>query len=114
MLDMSRPFQTLSFVNGINLTDSTGSQPGTLLLTGAASRVLAVGNETINNATVYLGSIEQNYYGQKVAPAEFAASAGSTLTIGAMSAGWAIAASATGPTASSTTARSWPPLPPAS
>jgi hypothetical protein len=83
LLDMSRPFQNLTFVNGIDLTDSTGTQAGTLLLTGAASRVIAMGNETINNATVYLGSVEQNYYGQKVAPAEFAAGAGSTLTIGA-------------------------------
>jgi hypothetical protein len=83
MLDMSRPFQDLTFVNGIDLTDPTGTQAGTLLLTGAASRVLAMGNETLNNATVYLGSEEVNYYGQKVAPAELAAGAGSTLTIGA-------------------------------
>ncbi len=83
LLDLSRPFQNLTFINGIDLTDSTGTRAGTLLLTGAASRVIAMGNETIDNATVYLGSVEQNYYGQRVAPAEFAAGAGSTLTIGA-------------------------------
>jgi hypothetical protein len=82
LLDLSHPFQNLTFTGGINLTGSTGTLPGTLLLTGAASRVLAMGNETLNHATVYLGSVEQNYYGQKVAPAELAAGAGSTLTIG--------------------------------
>jgi hypothetical protein len=81
-LYLDHPFQTLTLDGGINLAGAGGNGAGTLLLTGAASRVIATGNETINNATVYLGSIEINYYGQKVAPAELAAGAGSTLTIG--------------------------------
>jgi fibronectin-binding autotransporter adhesin len=83
LLDLSRPFQQLTITNGITLTDSTGTQPGTVMLTGAASRLLASGNETIDNATIYLGSASQTYYGQHVAAAELAAGAASTLTLGA-------------------------------
>ncbi|MEJ0048233.1 MAG: hypothetical protein WDN04_20505 [Rhodospirillales bacterium] len=83
VLDLSRPFQQLTITNGIKLTDTTGSLPGTVLLTGAASRLLAAGNETIGGATIYLGSASQTYYGQRVAPAELAAGPGTTLTLGA-------------------------------
>jgi hypothetical protein len=82
VLDLSRPFQQLTITNGIDLTDSTGTQPGTVLLTGAASRILAAGNETIANATIYLGSASETYYGQRLAPAELAAGPGTTLTLG--------------------------------
>jgi len=83
VLDLSRPFQQLTITNGIELTDSTGTQPGTVLLTGAASRILAAGNETIANATIDLGSASETYYGQRLAPAELAAGPGTTLTLGA-------------------------------
>jgi hypothetical protein len=83
MLDLSRPFQQLTITNGIVLTGTTGAQPGTVLLTGAASLLLAAGNETINNATIYLGSASETYYGQRVAPAELAAGPDTTLTLGA-------------------------------
>ena len=81
-LDLSRPFQTLEFSNGLNLTDASGTQPGNVLLTGAGSSLLAVGSETLNNATIYLGCATQTYFGQSVAPPEIAALAGSTLTLG--------------------------------
>lgn len=83
VLDLSRPFQQLTITNGINLTDTTGTLPGTVMLTGAASRLLAAGNETITNATIYLGSASETYYGQRLAPAELAAGPGTTLTLGA-------------------------------
>jgi fibronectin-binding autotransporter adhesin len=83
VLDLSRPFQQLTITDGIDLTDITGKLPGTVLLTGAASRLLAAGNETINNATIYLGSASETYYGQHVAPAELAAGPETTLTLGA-------------------------------
>jgi hypothetical protein len=51
-LDMSHPFQTLTLDGGINLTGAGGAGAGTLLLTGASTRVIAMGDETINNATV--------------------------------------------------------------
>jgi len=81
-LDLSRPFQTLSFSNGLNLTDGTGTQPGTVMLTGAQSSLIAVGSQTLDNATVYLGCATQTYFGQSIAPPELAASGGTTLTLG--------------------------------
>jgi hypothetical protein len=83
VLDLSRPFQQVCIVNGITLTNFSGTQPGTMVITGAASRVLALGNETIDNATVLIGMGSPDYYGHVVPPAELAAGAGSTLTIGA-------------------------------
>jgi hypothetical protein len=82
LLDFSRPFQQLSVINGIDFTDSTGTKAGTVMLTGADSRIIMLGNQTLNNVTVNLGSAIQNYYGQKVPPAELVAGADSTLTLG--------------------------------
>jgi hypothetical protein len=83
VLDLSRPFQQLTLTNGINVTGPGGSGAGTIMLTGAASRLLATTSETINNATIYLGSPTQLYYGQHINPPELAATAGTTLTLGA-------------------------------
>ncbi len=82
-LDLSRPFQQLAITNGITVTGAGGSGAGTIMLTGAASRLLAETSETINNGTIYLGSTTQTYYGQHINPPELAAIAGTTLTIGA-------------------------------
>lgn len=83
VLDLSRPFQALSIANGLTLTDETGTQAGSILLTGAASRLLAASSETLADMTIYLGSATGSYQGQRVAPAELAAEAGTTLTLAA-------------------------------
>jgi hypothetical protein len=83
LLDLSRPFQQLAIANGLTLTDTTGTQAGTIMLTGAASRLLASTSETLSNATIYLGSASQTYFGQHVPAPELDAGAGTTLTIGA-------------------------------
>ena len=82
-LDLSRPFQTLTLENGIALTDTTGKLPGTVMLTGAASRLVTSSSETLANATIYLGSASNTYLGQHIASAELAAAAGTTLTLAA-------------------------------
>ena len=81
VLDLSRPFQQLNVANGIALTDVTGTHAGTILLTGAASRLLASTSETLANATIYLGSPSETYMGQRVPPPELDAGAGTTLTL---------------------------------
>jgi len=82
VLDLSRPFQQLNVVNGITLTDTSGSQAGTVLLTGAASRLVAGSSETLGNATIYLGSAGTLYLGQHIAAPELDAASGTTLTLG--------------------------------
>jgi hypothetical protein len=82
VLDLSRPFQTLTSTNGLTVTDTTGTQAGTIMLTGAASKMIVEGNETLNNLTVYIGSATQTYYGQHVAAPELDAGPQSTLTLG--------------------------------
>jgi len=84
-LDFSRPFQLLTIVDGIRFTDSTGTRAGSVMLTGADSRIIMLGNQTLTNVTINLGSAIQNYYGQKVPPAELVAGADSTLTLGSTS-----------------------------
>lgn len=81
-LDLSRPFAQLAIADGMTLTDQTGTMPGTLLITGAAALVEATGSETIDSATIDLGSAANIYLGQRVPPAELAAMAGVTLTLG--------------------------------
>ena len=83
ILDLSRPFQTLAITDGINVTGPGGSGTGSIMLTGAASRLLAESSETFNNGTIFLGSSTQNYYGQHVNPPELAATPGVTVTLGA-------------------------------
>ena len=83
VLDLSRPFQQLAITDGMTVTGAGGSGAGTIMLTGAASRLLAETSETFNNGTIYLGSPTQQYYGQHVNPPELAATAGVTLTLGA-------------------------------
>jgi hypothetical protein len=83
VLDLSRPFQQLAITNGITVTGQGGSGAGTIMLTGAASKLLAQTSESITGGTIYLGSATQQYYGQTVAPPELAATAGATLTLGA-------------------------------
>jgi hypothetical protein len=81
VLDLSRPFQQLTVANGITLTDTTDTQPGTVMLTGAASRMLASTSETLANATIYVGSASITYMGQRVAAPELDAGANTTLTL---------------------------------
>jgi fibronectin-binding autotransporter adhesin len=83
VLDLSRPFQQLTLDGGITLTDSTGRLPGTVMLTGAASRLVSDANETLANATIYLGSASETYLGQHVPAPELDAAANTTLTLAA-------------------------------
>jgi hypothetical protein len=82
-LDLSRPFAQLAIADGITLTDQTGSMPGTLLITGVAALLEATSSETIDNATIDLGSAAGMYLGQRIPPAELAAGPDVTLTLGA-------------------------------
>jgi hypothetical protein len=83
VLDLSRPFAQLSIIDGITLANAGGTGAGTLLLTGAAARVVASGSETFNSLTIDLGSAAASYLGQPVPAAELAAGPGATLTLGA-------------------------------
>lgn len=82
-LDLGRPFQQVSVVNGLTLLDAGGTNPGTLVLTGPASRVTVLGSTTIDRATLLLGSGGTTYLGQRIGPAVLAAAGASTLTLGA-------------------------------
>jgi hypothetical protein len=83
LLDLSRPFAQVSIADGFTLTNVGGTGSGTLLLTGAAARVVAAGSEIVNNLTIDLGSAASSYLGQPVPAAELAAGPGATLTLGA-------------------------------
>ncbi len=83
LLDLSRPFQQLAVTGGIDVTGAAGSGQGTIMLTGAGSRLLAETSETLNNDSILIGSPTQTYLGQHIAPPELAATAGATLTLGA-------------------------------
>ena len=83
LLDLSRPFARLAIADGLTLTDPTGTEPGTLMLTGAAARVVVLDSETLDNAVIDLGSNGVVYLGLKIPPAELAAGPGATLTLGA-------------------------------
>ena len=83
LLDLSRPFAQLSISQGITLTGTSGSGTGSIALTGAASRLISASTETLNNATISLGSAAQVYLGQTLAAPEMDAAAGTQLTIGA-------------------------------
>ena len=67
---------------GLTVETASGSKPGTILLTGAQTRLLATGTETIDAAQIALGSVSQYYAGQKLAAPELAAAAGVQLTLG--------------------------------
>ncbi len=82
-LDFSRPFATLNTAGGLAVEAASGVRPGTILLTGAQTRLLATGSETIDAAQIALGSVAQTYAGQKLAAPELAAAAGVALTLGA-------------------------------
>jgi fibronectin-binding autotransporter adhesin len=82
VLDLSRPFQQLAVTGGINVTGPGGSGAGTIMMTGADSKLFAESTETLDNSTVFLGSPTQQYYGQHIPPPELAATAGVTLTLG--------------------------------
>ncbi len=82
-LDLSRPFAQMAIAGGITLGSQTGAKPGTILLTGAAARLVAATSETINQTQILLGSVSQYYAGQKLAAPELAADPGVRLTLGA-------------------------------
>ncbi len=82
-LDLSRPFAQVSIAGGITVASATGSRPGTILVTGAQTKLLATGSETIGGAQILLGSASQYYAGQRLAAPELDAAAGVQLTLGA-------------------------------
>ncbi len=81
-LDLSRPFAQLAISGGVTVNNASGGKPGTILVTGAQSKLLATGSETINSAQISLGSAAQLYAGQKLAAPELDAAAGVQLTLG--------------------------------
>jgi len=83
VLDLSRPFATLGLSQGISLAGQNGSGTGSILLTGAQTRLVANSTETIGNAVISLGSVAQTYSGQVLAAPELDAAAGVQLTLGA-------------------------------
>src|SRR5262249_17940194 len=55
-LDLSAPSSLLFIKNGITFNDFGGAGPGTVNVTGAGSAIFAEGTETLDNATIDLGS----------------------------------------------------------
>lgn len=82
LLDLTRPFAQLSFSNGLTVTGLDGSGAGSIQITGAETRLIALGDETLDNCAITLGSPLAVYGGQTLTVPELAASAGSILTIG--------------------------------
>ena len=82
-LDLSRPFAQLALADGLNLTALNGSKPGTILLTGAASRLITTTSQALDNVTIDIGSAGIIYGGQRIAAPELATAASTTLTLGA-------------------------------
>jgi hypothetical protein len=82
LLDLSRPFAQLDTSGGLTLTGTSGSGAGSILLTGAQSRLIVTGTETIDHAQISLGSVSQTYLGQRLAAPELAAAAQTQLTLG--------------------------------
>ncbi len=82
-LDLSRPFSQLAVSGGIAVDSLSGGTPGTILVTGAQSKLLATGSETINAAQIALGSAAQFYAGQRLSAPELDAASGVQLTLGA-------------------------------
>jgi len=83
LLDLTRPFAALSISNGLTVTGANGSGPGSIRITGAESRLTAIGTQTLNNCAITLGSPLAVYGSQTLAVPELAATAGGMLTIGA-------------------------------
>jgi hypothetical protein len=82
-INLSRPFAQLSIGGGITLNATAGSQLGSIVVTGAQTRLIASTTETINRAAITLGGGAQTYNGQTLAAPEIAADPGATLTLGA-------------------------------
>jgi hypothetical protein len=82
LLDLTRPFAQLSFSNGLTVTGLDGSGAGSIQITGAETRLIALGNETLDNCAITLGSPFAVYGGQTLTVPELAPGAGATLTIG--------------------------------
>ena len=81
-LDLSRPFSELAIAGGITVDSLSVGKPGTILVTGAESKLLATGTETIDAAQISLGSAAQLYAGMKLPAPELDAAPGVTLTLG--------------------------------
>jgi hypothetical protein len=82
-INLSRPFAQLSIGSGLTLNAAAGSHVGSIVVTGAQTRLIASTSETINSAAITLGGGAQTYNGQTLAAPEIAAGAGATLTLGA-------------------------------
>ncbi len=81
-INLSRPFGQLSIGGGITLNGAAGSQLGSIVVTGAQTRLIASTTETITRAAITLGGGAQSYNGQTLAAPEIAAGPGATLTLG--------------------------------
>jgi len=85
VLDLSRPFARLAVADGLTVAALGGIQPGSILVTGAQSRLIATTSETFDNAVILLGSVAQYYNGQKLAAPELAGTPGVQINFGAHS-----------------------------
>ena len=81
-LDLSRPFSQLALAGGVTVDGASVGKPGTIVVTGAQSRLLITGNETLGSVQVALGSAAQLYAGQRLAAPELDAAPGVQLTLG--------------------------------
>jgi hypothetical protein len=60
-MDLSANSATVRVYNGLSLTGSTGTGPGTVNVTGSSSQLNFYGNQTIDNATINIGSTGTSY-----------------------------------------------------
>jgi hypothetical protein len=75
-VDINRPLSALAAFDGLTLDSVTGSQPGSVVLTGAGSTLAWGGIEALDNATVSIGNAGLTYEGHAVAAPALAAYAG--------------------------------------
>ncbi len=76
-------YANLAIVNGGTFTGSNGTGPGTILVEGELSSLILAGNETIDNATIYLGSSSKyGLFNDSILIAATKAATPTTVTLG--------------------------------
>lgn len=76
-------YANLAIENGGTFTGINGTGPGTVLVEGELSSLILVGNETIDNATIYLGSASQyGLFNDSILIAATKAALPTTVTLG--------------------------------
>jgi hypothetical protein len=72
-VDINRPLSTLVVFDGLTLGSTTGSQPGSMVLTGAGSVLAWASTQALDNATISIGNPGLTYEGHAVASPALAA-----------------------------------------